>query len=202
MYVAARTFEDSAGVVWEVFEVRRTSQSALAVSPGLERGWLAFVCGPRKRRLAPFPADWQEADVAELERLCGAARPVRGGPPRPAGAEGGQTDAATPARRKSAPRIRPVREPDGPPAEVELAIVVTATSADPVERTVREFAHQARSRRLPAIEAMVQLKSLLARVYTDAASVARDLRSVRRWFVDSYYFDRNAPPTEGTDQSR
>ncbi|HET9012966.1 MAG TPA: hypothetical protein VFN38_14165, partial [Gemmatimonadaceae bacterium] len=105
-------------------------------------------------------------------------------------------------RRRSEPRIRRVRPPDEALVEVELAIAVTATSADPVERTVREFAHQARSRRLPAIEAMVQLKSLLARVYTDAASVARDLRSVRRWFVDSYYFDSNAPPSEGTDQSR
>ena len=182
--------------------MRRTSQSALAVSPGLEQGWLAFVCGPRKRRLAPFPALWQEADVAELERLCGAARPARGGPLRPAGAEGVPADAAPPSRRRSAPRIRPVRERDGPLTEVELAIAVTATSADPVERTVREFAQQARSRRLPAIEAMVQLKSLLARVYTDAASVARDLRSVRRWFVDSYYFDRSAPPSDAADQSR
>jgi hypothetical protein len=85
----------------------------------------------------------------------------------------------------------------------ELPISSTATSADPVEQTVRRFAQQARAHRLPAIEAMVQLKGLLARVYTSTTSDARDLRAVRRWFVESYYFERDTPPEpDRSGQSR
>jgi hypothetical protein len=199
--VAARTFKDSTGNVWEVFEVRRSSQTAQAVSPGLERGWLAFVCGPTKRRLAPFPDGWQTADVAELERLCRRARGARASSDPGDGAPRSETEGIARAPRSGVPRIRSPRGLDLTAAG-ELPIAATATSADPVESTVRTFALQARSRRLPAIEAMVQLKGLLARVYTDATSAARDLRSVRRWFVDSYYFDRDASRSEPTDQSR
>src|SRR6476469_3498225 len=49
--VTARIFEDSTGAVWEVFEVRRSSDKTVGVSPGLESGWLAFVGTDAKRRL-------------------------------------------------------------------------------------------------------------------------------------------------------
>lgn len=198
--VSARTFEDSAGTQWEVFEVQRSSSKAQAVSVGLERGWLSFVCRGQKRRLAPIPPDWKALDDAELERLCGVARVVRSAPLALESAAVEQP-ASPAASRPRGPRIQPPRVTPETAAD-ELPIVGTATSADSVEDTVREFAHQARSSRLPAIEAMVRLKALLAQVYADPASPARDLRAVRRWFVDAYYFERADAAPDAADQSR
>jgi hypothetical protein len=188
--------------VWEVFEVRRTSQKALAVSVGLEHGWLSFVNGASKRRLAPFPKEWETSTAAELERLCAMARAVHqtdATAPAPGPSDGAAAIRPT-APRERAPRIRPAR-PSRPVAAVELEIVSTATSSDSVESTVRTFAHQARATRLPAIEAMVRLKALLARVYPESTSTARDLRAVRRWFVDAFYFDRESAAGRERDQS-
>jgi hypothetical protein len=200
--VPARTFEDSRGTVWEVFEVRRSSHNAQAVTAGLELGWLAFISGSQKRRLAPYPDEWQKVADAELERLCESARIAR---PTGFGPNARPADRATTggAGRVRVPRIRPARISEVTPEPGELPIASSATNADSVEDTVRAFAHQARSRGLPAIEAMVRLKALLARVYADSGSVARDLRSVRRWFVEAYYFERDADsPSELPDQSR
>lgn len=186
-------------MVWEVFEVHRASSKAEAVSPGLERGWLAFVSGDRKRRLAPFPREWQSADVPELERLCARARVARAMElGRQRDGSGSITSAAA---RSPAPRIRaPLHGREGAfNGELPAA---ASTSADPVQRTVREFAHEARAQRLPAIEAMVQLKALLGRTYPEASSVARDLRAVRRWFVEAYYFERDVTRPGTDDQSR
>jgi hypothetical protein len=202
--VPARTFQDSAGAQWEVFEVQRSSHNAQAVSAGLERGWLSFVSSREKRRLAPIPPEWRALDDAELERLCGTARVAR-----PAAAvlesvlEPARADraATNDAPRTRVPRIRPTRPIQATDAG-ELPVVNTATSADSVEDTVREFAHQARTHQLPAIEAMVRLKALLARVYPDPGSPARDLRAVRRWFVEAYYFERPDLAPGATDQSR
>jgi hypothetical protein len=187
--------------VWEVFEVQRSSHKAQAVTAGLELGWLAFVSSGQKRRLAPYPRHWRTIDDGELERLCSAARVAR-----PTGLAVESRTAESAAKddtsRVRVPRIRSARTPP-PTSDVgELPIASSATSADSVEATVREFAHQARARGLPAIEAMVRLKALLTRVYTEPRSVARDLRSVRRWFVEAYYFERTADaPAETPDQS-
>jgi hypothetical protein len=200
--VPARTFEDSTGVVWEVFEVHRTSQKAGAVSAGLERGWLAFVSGDGKRRLAPFPSEWETVDAAELERLCGMARIARA-----TGLTSSARGAANGASTTRIPRIRPARHSREEALASERAIGASATSANPVEQTVRDFAREARARALPAIGAMVQLKALLGRVYPGSESGARDVRAVRRWFVESYYFERDGEqsdgrPSDGRDQSR
>ena len=96
--MATRSFEDSSGILWEVFEVRRTSGAPGGVSHGLEKGWLAFVSSEGKRRLAPFPAEWDLADVSELERLCATARTAN--PPR---------------FDQSKPRIRPPRATSAAP---------------------------------------------------------------------------------------
>ncbi len=200
--------------------MRRSSQKALAVSAGLELGWLAFGSGTRKRRLAPIPDDWQAVDDVELERLCGLARVVRDkaedeqGVPRAtasgsghgtdgavASATGTARDTTDAASRMRVPRIRQPRAHSTSASGSALPILSTATSDDPVEATVREYARQARELDLPAIEAMVQLKGLLARVYTDAGSEARDLRAVRRWFVEAFYFER-VPGQDPSDQSR
>jgi hypothetical protein len=199
--VPARTFADSAGTLWEVFEVQRLSQKAQAVSVGLELGWLAFVSGTEKRRLAPVPPGWHAASDAELERLCGLARVARATGIVAESAPAEHDAGAAPRTR--VPRIRPPRAAGTPPPGSQLPIATSATSATPVEDTVREFAHQARSRGLAAIEAMVQLKGLLAHVYPDPGSPARDIRAVRRWFVEAYYFERaDEPPADASDQSR
>ncbi len=183
--MAARTFEDSTGAVWEVFEVHRTSSKSGAVSSGLEAGWLAFVSGDHKRRLAPYPREWEAAEPSELSRLCQMARiaPIAKFP-----LEIGE--------RRRAPRDAP------PPVPIEMASTIegakqveaeleTENHSD-VEQAVRTFAHHARTTGLPAIEAMVQLKLLLIERFPGAGSMARDLRRVRRWFVEAFYFEREA----------
>ena len=64
-----------------------------------------------------------------------------------------------------------------------------------VRDAVREFARKARAAKLPAVEALVRLKAVLTSrfcgegVSPRAAAAALDLRRVRRWFVESYYFE-------------
>jgi hypothetical protein len=185
--VAARTFEDSAGIVWEVFEVHRASEVLVGVSAGLEKGWLAFVSKEGKRRLAPFPAAWETASVSELEKLCNSAR--RANPPMyPPGSP--RIVRTSPAKTTGA-----ISEPSGPRRR---GVLVEEPVDSPVRDAVRAFAHEARANKLQAIEAMVRLKSLLAERYSGAdvtpatRAEASDLRRVRRWFVEAYYFDRRA----------
>jgi hypothetical protein len=171
--MAARTFTDSAGLTWSVFEVHRSSQKAGAVSPGLENGWLAFASGDSRRRLAPFPSTWETSTDTELEVLCATARPV--------------DPARFPADQLLRPRIRPSR------LDTELVRAVETPAS--VEATVRTFAHEARARGLPAVSAMLELKSLLQQRYPEPQSAAHDRQRVRRWFVEAYYFD-----VEGGDE--
>lgn len=166
--MAARTFTDSAGLTWSVFEVHRASQRAGAVSPGLENGWLAFANGDSRRRLAPFPASWETATDAELEDLCATARRV--------------DPARFPADQMPRPRIRPSR--------LDSESSTAEASPSNVEATVRTFAHQARARGLPAVSAMLELKTLLQQRYPEPQSVAHDRQRIRRWFVEAYYFER------------
>jgi hypothetical protein len=170
--VAARTFEDSAGTVWEVFEVHRASEAPRGVSAGLEGGWLAFVSSTGKRRLAPYPPLWESVSAKELELLCDAARRAR--------------PTQLPIGR---PRLMP-----SPTAEPAALDANDTTSV--VRDAVRVFAREARADRLPAIEAMVRLKALLATHFLgedsapESRAEASDLRKVRRWFVEAYYFER------------
>jgi hypothetical protein len=139
----------------------------------MEKGWLAFVNGSTKRRLAPFPPDWAVATPAELERLCAAGRVAT---PRIAGGD-------------ARPQARP-QKPAGPEGPESSSF--TAGDGESVEETVRAFARQARTVGLPAIEAMMRLKALLLTAHPGPDSEARDKRRVRRWFVEAYYFERNA----------
>lgn len=168
--MAARTFTDSAGLTWDVFEVHRASKNPGAVSAGLEQGWLAFASGEHKRRLAPFPPDWASSSDDELALLCEAARQA----PAP----------RYPLNQPLRPRIRrsATRAVESP----------TAAPSDGVQGAVRAFAREARARGLPAVTAMVELKTLLLQRYPEADSEARDKKLVRRWFVEAYYFDRQA----------
>ena len=166
--MAARTFTDSAGLTWSVFEVHRSSQKAGAVSPGYKQGWLAFACGDSRRRLAPFPSTWEASTDAELELLCETARRVE--PVR------------VPANHVLRPRIRPSR------LDTELARAIASPAN--VETAVRSFARKARVRGLTAVAAMLELKSLLQQHYPDPQSEAHDRQRIRRWFVEAYYFEQ------------
>jgi hypothetical protein len=170
--MAARTFTDSAGLTWDVFEVHRASRTAGAVSPGLENGWLAFASGENKRRLAPFPPAWETYTDAELEALCDAAR--RAPTPR------------FPLDRPVRPRIKRSMLDE----EVESSGSMTGTHTT-VESTIRDFAHDARARGLPAVAAMLELKALLQERHPEPDSDARDRQLVRRWFVQAFYFERD-----------
>jgi hypothetical protein len=191
--MAARTFADSAGTIWEVFEVHRSSTKAGAVSSGLEQGWLSFTSANAKRRLAPIPLAWETSSDPELEHLCSTARLV---PP--------PTHVFEPiSRDRRRKRDEPVEKPDTgerrrasdavetwPRATKSQEPSAAVESQDAgVEATVRRFAHEARARGQPAIDAMVQLKTLLQEQFGDQDAATRDIKSVRRWFVETYYFE-------------
>ena len=79
-----RTFTDSDGMLWEVWQVTPTSvQNAAgeirgAVEPGYEQGWLCFENkSGEKRRLLPVPPDWQSYSETRLEALWEQAKSVK-----------------------------------------------------------------------------------------------------------------------------
>lgn len=181
----ARTFQDSEGTVWEVFEVRRQSEAPRGVSEGLEGGWLTFASESGKRRLAPFPGGWERAAPSELEEMCAQAREANATrfrrEPRPEGSRITQEliardDAAATHAHQS-----------------QEAADAVSSDAEPIRADIRAFARQARADRLSAVEAMVRLKAELLERYGSALpaqrAIARDLRSIRRWFVEAFYFE-------------
>ena len=187
--MTARSFEDSSGVIWEVFEVHRTSEAPRGVSSGLEKGWLSFVSDSGKRRLAPIPTVWREATDLELEQFCARARVAK--PPR----FNAQSTSAVGGRSFAKPHegvkdTRAERAGEVPPPEV-------SDEDEVVQGIVRAFAQESRLNKLPAIEAMVRLKGLLHDRYGGAdtapalRAVATDVARVRRWFVEAFYFDRS-----------
>jgi hypothetical protein len=97
--MAHRTFVDSRGVPWQVWDVmpdrtgrrrlerrlmtipvereRRTGRERrVVVSPGLEAGWLAFDSPGERRRLFPVPEGWDVASDRELEGYMAQAKLV------------------------------------------------------------------------------------------------------------------------------
>ena len=94
-----RTFIDTAGTRWDVWEVRRDHVAGFGlthhpVAPELENGWLCFSSPGHRRRLASYPDDWRRLSVDQLVSLCARAEGVssepshldfsRVPPPRPA----------------------------------------------------------------------------------------------------------------------
>ena len=71
-------------------------------------------------------------------------------------------------------------------------------ASKPVRDVVRAYALEARATRVSAIEAMVRLKTTLAERFKgeDVSAASRadasDMRRVRRWFVEAFYFERRA----------
>ena len=70
--MAHRTFKDSNGREWEVWDVVPSQW----VGPTLDGGWLAFQSGEDRRRLAPLPLYWAAAPEPELRDLLAKAKPV------------------------------------------------------------------------------------------------------------------------------
>ena len=191
--MASRTFADSAGTVWEVFEVRRSSNKPGAVSTGLEQGWLSFSSPNARRRLAPIPPEWATSPDPELERLCSRARVVAPATHvfEPTSRDRRRKENDPAARPDSGERRRAVdyASEESQAASANVARAPTPGGETGVEATVRRFAHDARARGQPAIDAMVQLKALLQAQFGDEHADMRDIKSVRRWFVETYYFE-------------
>ena len=75
--MALRTFRDSAGSLWTVWDTVRSS--GVPVNAALEEGWLTFESAAGKRRLAPVPRDWAAGSESELQGLLARAGPVPSG---------------------------------------------------------------------------------------------------------------------------
>lgn len=94
--MAHREFTDSMGRRWQVWSVvperaerrrqvsdddpatdrRKRDEFRVSLGERWARGWLCFESGGEKRRLAPFPAHWDELPAEELEALCSRAVPT------------------------------------------------------------------------------------------------------------------------------
>ena len=81
-----RKFTDDTGVDWQVREVANAKiPERLGQLLGPERrrsGWLAFSSSTgERRRLSPYPPDWETVSDFEIARWCAKAEKV---PPAPA----------------------------------------------------------------------------------------------------------------------
>lgn len=198
--MGARSFRDSSGQLWDVFEVHRTAGGPHGVAHGFENGWLAFVSAGDKRRLAPFPAEWETRSDAELESLCVSAR--RANPPRFSGSARGRLD--PPAPDAGDTPLSAVPRPDLPPPVTGEAEGAAAAGSDPLsaggdsaadERLrarVAAFARSARARHAPVATALLELRGVMSGALAAAESpeARRALEGrLRRWFVDAFYFE-------------
>jgi hypothetical protein len=81
-------FRDSEGIEWTVIEIEASSLAALPRHslrhPEFKDGWLLFQSPSTRKRLAPYPREWQDLSPPELEALCRRARPEL---PRPLSGE-------------------------------------------------------------------------------------------------------------------
>jgi len=77
-----KTFRDSSGTDWTVFEVRRNVDAKgdwSYLPSGYSDGWLCFESETAKKRLLRYPERWREFSEPELEKLLDQALPA----PRP-----------------------------------------------------------------------------------------------------------------------
>jgi hypothetical protein len=72
--MALRTFTDKAGVEWQVWDVRPEARYQGMTNHDLEGGWLVFQSDTDKRRLCPFPEEWESYSAEQLEELSRVAR--------------------------------------------------------------------------------------------------------------------------------
>jgi hypothetical protein len=75
-------FTDETECCWEVREIRDPilpERRGFYVRPEFAAGWLLFISGNERRRMAPFPPGWRLATQDQLRRWCAEALPVRSG---------------------------------------------------------------------------------------------------------------------------
>ena len=78
--VMVLAFTDETNRAWEVREIRDPilpERAKLLLRHGYEGGWLLFVSGEERRRLAPYPPGWRFADPVRLRCWVNDALPVR-----------------------------------------------------------------------------------------------------------------------------
>ena len=78
--VEVLAFTDETDRAWEVREIRDPilpERRKLLLRNEYSGGWLLFVSGEERRRLAPFPAGWRLADAARLRCWVQDAYPVK-----------------------------------------------------------------------------------------------------------------------------
>ena len=80
--MSLREFRDHAGVEWKVWDItpdRMHPVTAREMFVGryvdFQEGWLVFESDAERRRLAPYPVQWADFAVAELETLLNMATP-------------------------------------------------------------------------------------------------------------------------------
>jgi hypothetical protein len=73
-------FTDESDRSWEVHEIRDPvlpDRRNRFLRREYSEGWLLFVSGEERRRLAPYPPGWRFADAARLRCWVNDAHPVR-----------------------------------------------------------------------------------------------------------------------------
>jgi hypothetical protein len=73
-------FRDESDRAWEVREIREPllpERGRILLRSEYSAGWLLFISGEERRRLAPYPPGWRFADAARLRCWVMDARPVR-----------------------------------------------------------------------------------------------------------------------------
>jgi len=76
-------FTDEFDRSWEVHEIRDPilpERRNRFLRSEFSQGWLLFVSGDERRRLAPYPPGWRFADAARLRCWVNDALPVRATP--------------------------------------------------------------------------------------------------------------------------
>lgn len=88
--MAVREFADEQGRAWRVWcilpeSIHPVTRAEDYLADCYQLGWLVFeaTTGDEKRRLCPFPRDWESADEPELRSLLAQSESVR--PRRPSG---------------------------------------------------------------------------------------------------------------------
>lgn len=87
--MSMRVFRDPDGREWQVWdvvpgrEVESGSHRHHYLPPEMAEGWLCFEAADQKRRLTPFPADWEQKDDDFMDLLCRSAEPVVRRPTQP-----------------------------------------------------------------------------------------------------------------------
>ena len=80
--VSIREYTDSTRTEWRVWDVTPAQMHPITRGEDymgdLQDGWLVFESAKGKRRLsAPYPANWRDFEIPELEELCRRASAVR-----------------------------------------------------------------------------------------------------------------------------